>query len=119
MVPSPRHCSLQLPDEFQTQLDRAIRSRSEDWIGRCLVGGVAAAAEGAGIAGIVEAGPCRSTGIVEVRMVENIEELGAELCGEPFFEAYIFDDRHIPVLEPRVTENVPARSTEGPGRWSL
>src|ERR1700687_4852131 len=86
-----RQSQPRLPDEFQAQLDRAVRARPKDGIGRCLVGRIAAAPEGRWSGWIVETGARRSGGVVEIRVVEHIEELGAELSSEPFLDFLILD----------------------------
>jgi len=49
-------------------------------------------------------------------MVENIEELGAELGGEAFLEFRLLEDGNIPVLEPQVAEAVTPRIADGSQR---
>jgi hypothetical protein len=41
--------------------------------------------------------------IGEIGVVENIEELGADLGRQPFLELEYLGYGHIPVLEPRIT----------------
>src|SRR5712691_1401282 len=116
MVPSPRHCSLRLPDEFQAQLDRAVRSSPEDGIGRCLVGRVATASESRRRR-VIGAGACRSIGVVKDRTVQNVEEFSAKLGGESLFELYILNHGQIPILESPVPEDVSACRPQGSERW--
>ena len=49
-------------------------------------------------------------------MVENIEELGAELSGEAFLEFRLLEDGDIPVPEPQVAEAVTPRIADGSQR---
>jgi hypothetical protein len=45
-------------------------------------------------------------------MVEDVEELGAELDTVPFFEFEVFEHGEIHGLEPRVAEDIPAHVAE-------
>ena len=116
--PSLQNYLPRLPDEFQAQLDRTGPARPENGIRSRLVRRVTAAAEKTGLAcrRIVEAGVCRPVGIGEVRMVEDIEKLGAELGGEAFLDFRFLDHGHIPVFETQVAEVVTPRIADGSQR---
>jgi len=64
----------------------------------------------------MEAAVCRPIWVGEVHVVENIEELGAELGGEAFLEFEILDHRNIPILETRVAEDVTGCISNGSER---
>src|SRR6266508_5136307 len=50
-------------------------------------------------------------------MVEEIEELGAELDSRGFADRRVFDDREIDVLVTRPVQDVAARIAEAAERW--
>ena len=96
------------PDQLETELDRTRPSCSEHGIGSGLVRRIASAPEIAGVArrGIVEPGIGGPVGIGEVRVVENIEKLGAELGRKAFLDFRILDQGQIPVLESQIGEDI-------------
>src|SRR5579864_294088 len=105
--------------QLQTQLDRAAASRSNDRIGCGPIGrGTTAAKAGAENRGIVHAKSVLSTErICEVRMVENVEELGSELGSEALLQPPALRNREIPIAKTGIAKRVAAHGTEGAECW--
>src|ERR1700688_2151593 len=48
-------------------------------------------------------------------MVEDVEELGSELCGPPLFEFPVLEYREVPGAQRRLVEEIAGRSSERAG----
>src|SRR5216683_2727207 len=106
-----------LEDNLQAQLHSAVRARTEHGVFARYVRGCAATSElvGHGRIVVVEA-VWPSARVGELRMIEDVEKLGAELEGQPLLEFPIFIDRRVPVLEGVAGEDVSARVGKRPKR---
>src|SRR3984893_10357580 len=107
-----------LEDELQRKLDGAAAPRTNDGVGTRSVRGFAAATESARRRRIVESQAILAPkGIGKVGMIEEVEDLGAELRCQAFLELEILGNGKIPVVETRVPEGVAAHRAEGPKGW--
>src|SRR5579871_4544009 len=57
----------------------------------------------------------RQTRIREVRVVQQVEDIGANLKTDPFSNARVLDQREIQILESRALDDVAAQRTEAGG----
>ena len=71
----------QLEGQFEAQLDVTIRARSHHWVARRHVGSRIGRAKGITPNRRVVVRQVTGIHTAEDRMVEDVEELGAELCG--------------------------------------
>ena len=91
-----------LEKKLQSELNGSGASGSENGVRCCLVGCFAATQNLSGR--IVECGHAR---IRENRVIQNVEEFGAELSSKPFFYLPILEQRKIPIAEARIASAEP------------
>ena len=56
---------------------------------------------------------------IELGMIEEVEEFGAELQGHAFGELRVFQERHVPVIQSRYFDNISSRVAERSERRRL
>src|ERR1700728_882404 len=90
---------LRLEDQLQSELNVAWTSRPEHWVGtRCIrcVQHIAETCAGTRLRGIEVIRGAGATGtaewIDEVRMIEEVKHLGAELCAQALCDLDVFAD---------------------------
>lgn len=101
-----------LERELQTQLDRARATRTHGRVSSSYIGSGAAAAKRTKRRIIQAKSILTAVRVSEVRMVENIEELGAGLESHGFSKVEILGQREIEISEASVLEHVPAHVSE-------
>ena len=104
----------QSENELQAQLNRAAAAGADDGVGGCNVRRGATAAEGLCGRVVEPIAVLPSVGICEVRVIEDIEELGAELGVETFAQLPVLGNGEIEVLESGITEEVTSHISELP-----
>src|ERR1700722_3014787 len=97
-----------LPNEFGTELDVARAARSDYGIRFAYIRSKYHPAHRAGIGQIVVHGEH-----VEVRVIQDVEYLGAQLKTQLFTKIERFRYGHIPILEGRSTEDITSHVSEG------
>src|ERR1700686_1299304 len=106
-----------LKNKLQTKLYGATAARTDHRVGSSDVGSGASTPE-ARRGRIVEAETILAAiWIGKIRMIENVEELRAELSAEALAEMEVLRHREIHVAETRIRENVASHGAEGPQCW--
>src|ERR1700722_15126133 len=105
-----------LENKLGAELDRARSSRPHGRIGSGHIRRRAAASEGLHRRIVQAESVLSAVRIGEVRMIEDVEELSAELEAIPFPKMKVLGEREIKVAETGVREHVPAHISELPER---
>src|ERR1700722_2603131 len=115
----PSELNLQrLERQLQSQLHRAAAARPDDRVSCRHVRRRASATEGTCRRIIHSITILSAVGIGEIRMVEDIEKLRAELRMNSFAQVPVLGNRKVEVLEAGVRENIASHCPEGAeSRW--
>ena len=106
------YCLLKLENELRANLNRSRSARTHRRISCCDIRRSAPATKTSS-GRIIEAVPVLSAiGIREVRVIEDIEELCAELQPLAFSKVKVLGDREIKVLEAGILEHIPSHVSE-------
>src|SRR5580698_7113052 len=114
--PAPWGRTAKLERELQTQLYRSASTGTDNRVRGGYVRCCASASERTSRGIIVGESVLPTEWIGKVGMVENVEELRAELCTETLAELQVLGYGKVHILESRVPEDVASHRSEGAER---
>src|SRR5580704_4591719 len=111
-APAPLTKTRPSEEKLQAQLNRARSTRANNGVGRGDIRSGTTATEVRSGRIVQTETVLTAVGISKVRMIENVEELRAELSAKPLSELPVLCNREIEVTETRIGERVAAHVAE-------